>query len=197
MARRKFADDELHWYAIDVVRQKEFLAGYFFNKRGCMTFIPTETKFQKRSRYAKGKIEVVRPEFPGTIFVGFPGEPNWFDVMSMNLVNGALSLPDASGMVYPRRIDTASREWLRYRATRLDGQMTLERQLIIYRGQEVEKTVALVHVQGRGVIRSSTSLKAKASGNRPVVVTAAGERAKMLGGMLRKDADKSCQPVAA
>jgi hypothetical protein len=197
VARRKFQDDELHWYAIDVMRQKEFLAGYFFNKRGCMTFIPTMTKFQKRSRYAKGKVEVVRPEFPGTVFVGFPEAPNWFQVMSMNLVNGVLSVPDSMGRVYPRRIDTASRDWINYRSTRLDGQMTLERQIIVYKGQEVEKTVQLVHVQGRGVIRSSTSLKAKASKDRPVVVRAAGERARMLGGLLGAAADTSCREVAA
>jgi hypothetical protein len=192
VARRKFQDDELHWYAIDVMRQKEFLAGYFFNKRGCMTFIPTMTKFQKRSRYAKGKVEV-----PGTVFVGFPEAPNWFQVMSMNLVNGVLSVPDSMGRVYPRRIDTASRDWINYRSTRLDGQMTLERQIIVYKGQEVEKTVQLVHVQGRGVIRSSTSLKAKASKDRPVVVRAAGERARMLGGLLGAAADTSCREVAA
>jgi hypothetical protein len=197
MARRKFDDDELHWYAIDVMRQKEFLAGYFFNKRGCMTFIPTMTKFQKRSRYAKSKVEVVRAEFPGVVFVGFPKPPNWFEVMSMSLVNGVLSIPDSMGRVYPRRIDTSSRDWLDYRSSRLDGQMTLERQIIIHRGQEVEKTVQLVHVQGRGVIRSSSSLKAKASSDRPVIITAAGERAKMLGGMLTAAADKTCQPVAA
>lgn len=197
MARRKFADDELHWYAIDVTRQKEFLAGYFFNKRGCMTFIPTETKFQKRSRYAKSKIEVVRAEFPGVVFVGFPEAPNWLEVMAMNLVNGVLSIPDSMGRVYPRRIDTASRDWLDYRGTRLDGQLTMERQIILHKGQEVERTVALVHVQGRGIVRSSSSLKAKASADRPVVITAAGKRAEMLGGLLKKDADKSCQRVAA
>lgn len=197
MARRKFDDDELHWYAIDVVRQKEFLAGYFFNKRGCRTFIPTETKFQKRSRYAKSKIEVVRAEFPGVVFVGFPTAPNWLDVMSMNLVNGVLSIPDGMGRVYPRRIDTSTKDWLNYRSTRLDGQMTLERQIILHKGHEIERSVQLVHVQGRGVVRSSTSLKAKASSDRPVVINAAGERAKMLGGILHAAAERNNVSIAA
>ena len=197
MARRKFQDDELHWYALDAVRQKEYLAGYIFNKHGWMTFIPTETSFRKKNRYTKGKIEVVRPALPGMVFVGFPSAPDWLDVMSMNLVNGVLSIPDAFGRVYPRRIDTASVQWVKYRGSQLDGQMTLERQIIIYKGQEVEKTVQLVHVQGRGVVRSSMSLKAKAAKDRPVVITAAGERAKMLGGMLTGATDTSCREVAA
>lgn len=180
MARRAFDADEYHWYALDVVRQKEYVAGYLLNKMGCMTFIPTETKFRKKSRYTKGKIEVAYAAFPGVVFAGFPAYPNWLRVRSLGLVNGVLSLPDQHGRVYPRRIDTASKEWLMYRGRQTDGQLTVERHRVTFKGQEVERSVPLIHVQGKGVIRSPAMLKNKASGDRPVVIEAQGDRARKL-----------------
>lgn len=175
-----FDDDELHWYAIDVVRQKEYVAGYIFRRRGCVTFIPTETRFRKRNRYAKGgKLEVAYAAIPGTIFVGFDGPPNWFEVMGMHLVNGVLSMDNQ-----PHRIDTSGEEWLDYRGGQLDGSLVIEKQRVMFKGAEVDKSVALIEMQGRGVLRSPLSIRAKASGNRPLVITAAGERARKLGGIL-------------
>ena len=184
----RFDDDELHWYALDVVRQKEFVAGYLLQKRGHVTFIPTETRYRKRNRYAKGgKLEVAYAGLPGTIFVGFDGPPKWFDVMSIHLVNGVLSMDDQ-----PRRIDTSSKEWLKYRGSQLDGSLVLEKQMVTFRGAEVERSVALIHLQGRGVLRSPISIKAKAASNRPMVITAAGERARTLGALLQ---NRNPQPL--
>jgi len=186
--RRQFDDDELHWYALDVVRQKEFLAGYFLQKRGCVTFIPTETRFRKRNRYTKGgKLEVAYANIPGTIFVGFDGPPNWFEVMNMSLVNGVLSIDDK-----PHRIDTTSQEWLDYRGHQLDGSLVVEKQIIRFKGQDVERSAALIHMQGRGVLRSHLSIKAKASSDRPVVIRAAGARARAIGALL---SNASPQPL--
>lgn len=185
MARRRFDDDEMHWYALDVVRQKEYVAGYLLNKMGCVTFIPTETHFRKKNRYTKGKMEAARPTLPGMVFCGFPGPPDWYRVMGMRLVNGVLSLPDEFGNYAPRRIDTGCREWMLYRGRQLDGQLTLERHLTVHKGKEVERTAAFVSVQGKGVIRSNGDMKAKAGADRPLVIRAAGERAKLLGAMLR------------
>lgn len=177
--KREFDGDELHWYALDVMRQKEYVAGHIFQRRGCMTFIPTEMRFRKKNRYTKGKLEVASAGIPGTIFVGFPSSPNWFEVMSMHLVNGVLSLDNR-----PHRIDTASPEWIQYRAKQLDGCMTIERQMIRYRGQEIEGSATLISVQGRGVIRTHANMRVKAATNRPVVIRAAGERARILGAIL-------------
>lgn len=196
MAKRRFEDDELHWYALDVVRQREFVAGYIFDRRGWMTFIPVETGFRKKNRYAKAKVEVVRPSLPGLVFVGFPSAPDWYQVMSMNLVNGVLSLPDSEGRVYPRRIDTASRQWIAYRGGQIDGRLTLDRQIVMYRGQEVERSLPLISVQGRGVVRSSMSLKAKASSDRPKVLKAAGENARLLGNMLMASTKEAVSAAA-
>jgi hypothetical protein len=183
MSKRIFDEDEYHWYALDVVRQKEYVAGYILDRMGCVTFIPTESRFRKKTRYNKGKMEVAYAAIPGTIFVGFPQAPNWFRVMALHVVNGVLSVDDK-----PRRIDTAGREWIRYRGYQADGRMTVERHKVMVRvdGEdvEVERSIPLISVQGRGVIRSSASLKTKAASNRPVVIKVAGERAKKLQGIL-------------
>jgi hypothetical protein len=197
MGKRIYEDDEYHWYALDVVRQKEYVAGYLLNKMGCVTFIPTETKYRKKSRYTKGKLEVAYAAFPGVVFAGFPTYPNWLRVRSLGLVNGVLSLPDSEGRVYPRRIDTASREWMMYRGMQTDGQLTIERHLVRFRGQEVERSVPLIHVQGKGVIRSPAMLKNKASSNRPLVVKATGERARKLQGLLDWSKDVGLPHVEA
>jgi hypothetical protein len=174
--RPSFDADELHWYALDVVRQKEFVIGFLLQKRGCATFIPTETRFRKKNRYSKGgKLEVAYAAIPGTIFVGFDGPPNWFELMNMHLVNGVLSADNQ-----PHRIDTASREWIEYRSTQTDGSLSLERQVLLYRGGKVERSVPIIHLQGRGVLRSPLSIRAKAGKDRPIVVPVKGRRADML-----------------
>ena len=184
MSRRAFDNDELHWYAIDVVRQKEYVAGHIFNRKGWMTFIPTETRFRKKSRYCNSKLEVAHPEIPGVVFVGFPGAPDWFCLRNIHLVNGFLSIDDR-----PRRIDTAGKEWLTFRGYRADGRLTVERHKVMVKigGEqvEIERSVPLISVQGRGVLRSSLDMKAKAASDRPIVIRAAGERARLLGDLLR------------
>lgn len=186
--RKTFDADDLYWYALDVTRQKEYVAGYFLSRMGCATFIPTETKFRRKNRHAKAKIEVAYPALSGVVFAGFPAAPNWFRVMSISIINGVLSIPDAQGRVYPRRIDTASKEWINYRYRQADGYLTIERHRMPVRVKgetvEVERSVPLISVQGKGVIRSPSMLKNKASADRPLVVTAVGERARLLGAML-------------
>lgn len=196
MGKRVFEDGEYHWYALDVMRQKEYVAGLILDRMGCVTFIPTETRFRKKTRYSKSKLEVAHAAIPGTIFAGFPSAPNWFRVMGLHVVNGVLSVDDR-----PRRIDTASKEWIRYRGYQTDGHMTLERHKVIVRvdGEEieVERSVPLISVQGRGVIRSSMQLKTKAASNRPVVIKVEGERARKLQGLLDWSNNVGLQHVEA
>lgn len=156
----RFEGDDLHWYALDVVRQKEYVAGHIFQRMGCQTFIPTETRYRKRNRYAKAKLEVAFAALPGVVFVGFPSHPHWFDVMNMNLVTGVLSITDQ-----PYRIDTSSREWKAYRATQLDGSMVVERikqpiwDKVSRRHVDVERSAASIQVQGRGILRAPAAQK--------------------------------------
>lgn len=194
--RKVFDADDMHWYAIDVVRQKEFVVGRMFERRGCVTFIPTEMRFRKKSRYTKGKLEIALPALSGTVFVGFPTAPDWFRVMNMNLVNGVLSVDDK-----PRRIDTASRQWIDYRSNQVDGRLVLERHKVKIRFEgeevEVERTAAFVQVQGRGIVRPTWQLKQMAASDRPVVISAKGERLRQLAPFLTPNKNLSPQPVLA
>jgi transcription antitermination factor NusG len=151
----KFKDGDRHWYAIDVVRQKEYVAGHIFQRMGCETFIPTETRYRKRNRYVKAKVEVAYAALPGVVFVGFPRSPDWYRVMRMHLVNGVLSI-DAK----PRRIDTAEKEWIGYRAGQNDGHLVIEKVRqnrfikALHARADVDVSVSSIHVEGKGLLRA-------------------------------------------
>jgi transcription antitermination factor NusG len=149
-----FDDDELHWYALDVVRQKEYVAGHLLQRMGCVTFIPTETRWRKQNRFSKSKKEIAFAALPGVVFVGFDGAPKWFDVMNLSLVTGVLSINDA-----PYRIATATKEWLEYRSTQLDGHLVVERVRVPYRGTEIDRSQSSIYVQGRGILRAPKEQK--------------------------------------
>jgi transcription antitermination factor NusG len=155
MTRRQFRDDERHWYALDVVRQKEYVAGHIFNRLGWETFIPTTTRYRKRNRYAKAKVEVAYAALPGVVFVGFPEAPDWYRVMGMHLVNGVLSVDDR-----PRRIDVNDREWLAYRDSQNDGHLVIEKVKqnryvkALQARTDVDVSTSSIHVEGRGILRA-------------------------------------------
>src|SRR5690554_3496430 len=145
---------ETHWYALDVLRQKEYLAGHILQRMGCQTFIPTETKFRRKNRYAKKKTEIAFAALPGVVFAGFSGPPNWYDVMRLSVVTGVLSLDGK-----PRRIRTDTKEWVAYRSSQLDGHMVVERVKSLYRGQEIDRSQKSIFVQGRGILRAPKEQK--------------------------------------
>lgn len=199
MTRRRFSDDELHWYALDVVRQKEYVAGHIFNRLGWETFIPTTTHYRRRNRYAKAKVEVAYAALPGVVFVGFPTTPDWYRVMGMHLVNGVLSIDDR-----PRRLDVKDREWLAWRSSQNNGHLVIEklkqnRYIKAIGGRaDVEVSTSSIHVEGRGLLRApdvQKHMKSKrefGQGDKVMVsdgpfrftsgtvVHLAGERAKVL-----------------
>lgn len=183
-----YEPDELRWYALDVMRQREYVAGLMLSRRGCVTYIPTETHTRRRSRYARNKIEVAQPIIPGVVFCGFPGQPEWFHIMRIHLVNGVLSLDGQ-----PRRFDTAGKDWLDFRAHNLDGFMRIERHEVETPIGKVQRSVPVIEVQGKGVIRTHASVKTEAGRNRPVVrsgvirtVTPNAKMLALLGPMLDK-----------
>lgn len=155
MTRRQFTSDEPHWYALDVVRQKEYVAGHIFNRLGWETFIPTTTRYRKRNRYARAKVELAYAALPGLVFVGFPSPPDWYRVMRMHLVNGVLSTDGR-----PRRIDTHDPQWLAWRAGQSDGRLIVEtvRQYRyvkeLGRRSDIEVSAPSIHVEGRGLLRA-------------------------------------------
>lgn len=143
-------DPELHasWYALDVVRQKEYLAGYFINQMGFRTLIPTETRWRKKSRYTKGKVEVPFAAVPGVIFVALPASPPWLRILELSLVTGVLSVGDM-----PMPLDVG--ELMRYMAGQLDGHLVVERVKVRGKGGvPVDGSRRSIFVQGRGVLRA-------------------------------------------
>lgn len=173
--KRHYGDDGVRWYALDVARQKEYLAGYILNRMGFETFIPTETRWRKRNRYAKAKVEIAFAAVPGVIFVALPLCPDWLRVMGISVVTGVLSIGDV-----PTPVD--AEELGRYRATQLDGRMVVERRRVRAKGGgEVERSERLIHVQGRGVLRAPKEQRHMRS-NREVHV---GEHATIAEGPFR------------
>lgn len=136
------------WYALDVVRQKEYVAGYILNRMGYATFIPTETRWRRRNRYARAKVEVAFAAIPGVIFVCLPAEPNWPRLLGLSVITGVLSIADV-----PRPLDAG--ELWRYRAGQLDGHLVVERVKVVGRGGVgVWRSRRSISVQGRGVLRA-------------------------------------------
>jgi transcription antitermination factor NusG len=149
MRRRKDeATETERWYALDVVRQKEYLAGYILNRMGYPTFIPTETRWRKKNRYAKSKSEIAFAAVPGTIFVQLPLMPPWPRILDLSPVAGVLSIGDV-----PVPLDT--KELWKYRATQLDGRLVVERAKVRGKGGEtLEVSQRSIFVQGRGILRA-------------------------------------------
>ena len=80
--------DERHWYALRVRPQAEYVVSYLLLKGGVEAFVPTETRFRRRTRYAAQKAEFAYPLIPGLIFAGFPGEPAWYYLLRNPLILG-------------------------------------------------------------------------------------------------------------
>jgi transcription antitermination factor NusG len=199
MTRRQFERDERHWYALDVVRQKEYVAGHIFTRLGCETFIPTTTRYRKRGRYARAKVEVAYAALPGVVFVGFPAAPDWYRVLGMHLVNGVLSIDSR-----PRRIDIHDKEWIDYRAGQNNGHLVIEKVRqnryvkALHARADVDVSTSSIHVEGRGILRAPevqkhmTSNREFGQGDKVMVadgpfrfasgtvVQLSGERAKVL-----------------
>jgi transcription antitermination factor NusG len=63
------------WYALKVMRQREFLAEQILTAEGFTIFVPIEHNLRYAHRRSKRRLLLARPAFPGHIFVGInPGE---------------------------------------------------------------------------------------------------------------------------
>lgn len=148
--------DEGCWYALDVVRQKEYLAGYFLLKMGYETFIPTETRWRKKHPYARRKVEVAFAAVPGCIFVELPPSPPWLTILELPAVAGVLSIGDV-----PVPVD--SKQLGEYRAGQLDGRLVIERVKKPFRVDgvtvQVDRSERSIFVQGRGILRAPKEQK--------------------------------------
>lgn len=166
----KGSGDEAQWYALRVLPQKEFLVAYLLRKQGVRTFVPTETRFRRRTRYVRSKTEFAHPVIPGCVFAGFDGSPAWFNVLKNRAIIGPEGMDG-----HPWRLQIEGRDGLfSFLASTIDGCLVIEG------GQR------LIHVQGRGMVRSPTtqvrtiSPRKRRDPDAPIAVEATGRRARLL-----------------
>lgn len=159
--------DDPQWYALRVLPQKEYVAAYLLRKQGVRTFVPTETRFLKRTRYAKSSVEFAVPIIPGCVFAGFDGPPAWYDVLKNTLIVGPEGMDGK-----PWRLDIA--KLFAFLGHVVDGCMVIDE------GQR------LIYVQGKGMIRSLTtrvksiSPRKKINPGQGKVIETKGRRADFL-----------------
>lgn len=129
------------WYAVRVAVQREYFVAELMRKQGLSTYIPTEVRGLKRASYSKGRAEFAIPILPGLVFVGFPSEPAWYDVMRNHLIVAPFSLGTEGA---PTRLDFV--KLLKFFSGVSDGCMVRDRD-----------GLRLVHVPGRSPIRPLTT----------------------------------------
>ncbi len=150
--------DDPHWYALRVVPQKEYVVAYLLRRQGVRTMVPTETRWRRRTRYQKSKTEFANPEISGCVYAGFDGEPAWYHLMRNSLILGVEGM---GGVPY-----------------RLDMEKLFE-----YFSRSLDGCKALIHVQGKGVLRPPTTRVRTISKRKKgddFVVEATGRKAKFL-----------------
>jgi transcription antitermination factor NusG len=166
--------NDVSWYALEVVRQKEYVAGFILKRRFAVeTFIPTVTRWRYRHRYARVKSELAFAALPGVIFCGFADTPPWYDVMRAPLVIGVLSSGNGPARVDARELDA-------YRATQLDGHLVLEPPARAA-GGATGRGGRAIRVRGRGILHAPDEQRHMRSRRE----FAAGEDVRVAEGPLR------------
>ena len=126
---------ELDWYVLVVPAQKEYVAAFLLEKVGAATYVPTETRWRRKNRYAKTKEEFAFPVAPRYVFAGFAGPVPWHRVFSVSQVKAVIGI---SGV--PQLID--EERMARFRARIPNGRLSIETVAVrIKGGRTVEKGV--------------------------------------------------------
>jgi len=129
------------WYAIRVAVQHEYFVAELLRRQGLSTYIPTEVRALKRATYSKGKAEFAIPIMPGLVFVGFPSEPVWYEVLRNHLIVAPFSLGTEGA---PTRLNFV--ELLKFFSHMSDGCMVRD-----------AAGLRLIHIPGRKPIRPLTT----------------------------------------
>lgn len=168
--RAVVAKADPQWYAVRVAVQREYFVAELMRKQGLSTYIPTEVRGLKRASYSKGRAEFAIPILPGLVFVGFPSEPAWYDVMRNHLIVAPFSLGTEGA---PTRLDFV--KLLKFFSGVSDGCMVRDRE-----------GLRLVHIPGRSPIRPLTTR----------VRTISAKRRGKSEKAVPKGTDKSVEPIA-
>jgi transcription antitermination factor NusG len=85
----------LHWYALLVAPQKEFVAQKILRRYGLRTFVPVRREWRRVNKFTADKLLRAFPLAPRYVFAGFkPGVPLWFDLFALPVVSGAVCICD-------------------------------------------------------------------------------------------------------
>lgn len=124
-----------NWYVLVVPAQKEYVAAYLLEKVGAHVYVPTETRWRRKNRYARTKVEFAFPVAPRYVFAGFAGPVPWHRVFSVSLVKAVIAIGGV-----PRVIDDAA--MARFRARIPNGRLTIETvEVRVKGGRTIEKGV--------------------------------------------------------
>ena len=157
---------EPRWYALRVRPQEEYTVAYMLRQQEVFTFVPTEERFRRRTRYVKSKAGFAHPEIPGCVFARFDGEPAWYYLLKNNLILGVEGRDGRPWQFEPG-------ELFSFFARSLDGCMVFD------------KGIRMVSVPGRGLLRGPrTQVKVVSHRKReeadPIVVEPQGRKARVL-----------------
>lgn len=162
--------DERHWYALRVKPQAEYVVSYLLLKAGVEAFVPTETRYRRRTRYVAQKAEFAYPQIPGLVFAGFPGEPAWYWLLRNPLIIG---------------VEGTSREAWRLDFHRLAGFLArTQTGRMVFTEEEDGHKLRMINVGGR-ILRSPTtqvrvvSKRRREAASEPVVEVSAA-KARLL-----------------
>ena len=139
---------------------------YMLRRQDVWTFVPTEERFRRRTRYVKSKAGFASPIMPGCVFARFDGEPAWYYLLKNNLIIG---VEGTDGIPWELRPG----ELYSYFARTLDGCMVFD------------KGLRMIQVPGRGLLRGPrTQVKVvshkKRSEDETPVVEPKGVKARIL-----------------
>lgn len=157
---------EPRWYALRVRAQEEYTVAYMLRQQDVFTFVPTEERFRRRTRYVKTKAGFAAPVIPGCVFARFDGEPAWYYLLKNQLIFGVEGSDGQPWQFEPGELYS-------YFARSLDGCMVFD------------KGLRMVHVPGRGLLRGPrTQVKVvshrKREEDEPIVVEPKGQKARLL-----------------
>lgn len=96
-------DTDLDWFAFTTLPQKEYVCAHLLKRRGISTFVPTETRWRHKNRYAKArgkKEEIAFAVAPRYVFAGFSGPPPWYMLGNMPLITGVVGKKDRPRKLY-------------------------------------------------------------------------------------------------
>ena len=157
---------EPRWYALRVRVQEEYTVAYMLRQQDVFTFVPTEERFRRRTRYTKSKAGFAAPIMPGCVFARFDGEPAWYYLLKNQLIFGVEGSDGRPWALEPGELYS-------YFARSVDGCMVFD------------KGLKMIAVTGRGLLRGPrTQVKVvshrKREEDAPVVVEPKGVKARIL-----------------